>query len=464
MAAAPQKTGIKNADDLLTLALAFELDVTVTTETTGPAVTHTIRITIPVPPIHAGTDEGRAIAAHALTMTWSKRTTPRARGCLVNATMESPDSNHKVRILSALETAVRDLGHEAARLARETGARPEDVVNSPHTLYFGGEPRHADIPVAQIRRIVANRRDSGRPVNQHPETGAIHIGNHSYVPAEHAAAPVARFHMRTVNGGTPERIPTRQAVAEMTNAQMLPGRRAVRTASIGHSQARIEYKDNRGVVLLRPATSEESAAEIKPEAERYTPGDPIIVRPVVYNPKTRKHKVLPEYAGTVVNWTSGHYNVRATNADEHGHGVRECATYELRPDPRTTGTAPWFTNNEDVAAALAVLTAAGHTLASLSLRNGGANIDGAFITPEGGEGNTGNRVAHLVGGWAEESASAHRSAKRRAEERTARNEALDTYADALTAAGWRVWHAASTNTQTPRTLHLVVWPPVPTQG
>jgi hypothetical protein len=103
------------------------------------------------------------------------------------------------------------------------------------------------------------RRRSGRPVNQHSDTGAIHIGNHSYVPAEHAAAPVARFHMRTVNGGTPERVPTSDAVREMSNAQMKPGRKAVRTASISRSHARIEYRDDRGVVELRPATAEECA-------------------------------------------------------------------------------------------------------------------------------------------------------------------------------------------------------------
>ncbi|MEU9783618.1 hypothetical protein AB0H92_22085 [Streptomyces phaeochromogenes] len=261
MAAKPEKTDIKNADDLITLARAFELDVTVTTETAQSAVIHTIRITMPVPPVYAGTDQGRAIASNALTMTWSKRTTARARGLLVTATLESSESPRKVRTLLALDSAVRDLGHDAARHARDTAALPEDVVDTPHTLYIGDEPRRADIPAAQVRRIVTMRRRSGRPVNQHSETGAIHIGNHSYVPAEHAAPVVARFHMRTVNGGTPERISSSEAVAEMNYAQM-EGKRHVREMSAARSSARIVYKDpERGTVLLRPATPEESAPQ-----------------------------------------------------------------------------------------------------------------------------------------------------------------------------------------------------------
>ncbi|MGA5453849.1 hypothetical protein ACPCVO_45270 [Streptomyces umbrinus] len=461
MATAPQKTGIKNADDLITLALAFELNVKITTETASAAVNHTIRITIPVPPVYTGTDQGRAIAANALTMTWSKRTTARARGLLANATLESPDSLRKVRTLLALDTAVRALSDDAARHARDTAAHPEDVVDAPHTLYMGDEPRRADIPAAQVRRIVAMRRRSGRPVNQHSDTGAIHIGNHSYVPAEHAAAPVARFHMRTVNGGTPERIPTSDAVREMSNAQMKPGRKAVRTASISRSHARIEYRDNRGIVELRPATSEESAMEPKPDAERYTPGDTVVVRPQVFDPKTRKYRILPEYAGTVVNWAGGHYNVHATKADEHGEGgVRQCHTRELRPNPLITGTLPDYADNKGVSDALSVLTAAGHTLASLGLHVSGANVDGAFLTPESDRAATGTRVSYLADGWSEESITSHRSTKRRTEDRTARNEALSAYADALSAAGWKVWHTESTNTRTRRTLHLVVWPPL----
>ncbi|GAA2439235.1 hypothetical protein [Streptomyces glaucus] len=273
------------------------------------------------------------------------------------------------------------------------------------------------------------------------------------------AQPADRFHMRTVNGGTPERIETRKALAEINNAMMLPGKKAVRTMSAIGSRARIEYRDNRGVVELRPATAQENA-DWKPEAEQYAPGDTVIVRPEVYNPTARKYRILPEYAGTVVNWTGTHYNVRAANPDQHGpDGVRPCRPRELRPDPRVTGTAPWFTNNQDVTAALAVLKAAGHTLGSLALRTGGANIDGAFVTPEGGQGNTGSRVSYLANGWAEESATARRNAQRRTEERTARNKALDAYAATLRAAGWKVYHVASSNTQTRRVLHLLVWPP-----
>ncbi|MFD9190326.1 hypothetical protein ACFWCA_19110 [Streptomyces phaeochromogenes] len=262
MATKPEKTGIKNADDLITLALAFELDVKITTETPRAAMVHTIRITMPVPPVYAGTDLGRAIAANALTMTWSKRTTPRARGLLVNTTLESSDAApRKMRTRAAMDSAVRDLGHEAARHALDTAARVEDVVDTPHTLYIGDEPRRADIPAAQVRRVVTTRRLSRRAVNQHPETGAIHIGSHSYVPAEHAAPVVARFHMRSVNGGNPERISSTEAVAEMNYAQM-KGKRHVREMSAAQSRARIVYKDPaRGTVLLRPATAQDWAAD-----------------------------------------------------------------------------------------------------------------------------------------------------------------------------------------------------------
>jgi hypothetical protein len=267
--------------------------------------------------------------------------------------------------------------------------------------------------------------------------------------------------MRTVNGGTPERIESRKAMAEIDNAMMLPGSRAVRSMSASGSRARIEYRDNRGVVELRPATAAEIAAW-KPEAERYAPGDSVVIRPVVYNPTKRKHIVLPEYAGTVVNWAGGYYNVRADNADEHGHGVRQCATREMRPDPRITGTAPAFDDDQDVTAALTALKAAGHTLAALSLRVGGANVDGAFAIPEPGEDNTGVRVSYLADGWSEESSTARSNAKRRTAERTARNEALNSYAATLSAAGWKVCTTESSTTQTRRVLHLVVWPPTPT--
>jgi hypothetical protein len=71
---------------------------------------------------------------------------------------------------------------------------------------------------------------------------------------------------------------------------------------------------------------------VKPEAERYAPGDRVIVRGVYYRPETRTHHVLPQYEGVMVNWHAGHYNVRAVQPDEYGPGgVRQCRARELRP-------------------------------------------------------------------------------------------------------------------------------------
>ncbi|MFJ4988679.1 hypothetical protein ACIP9H_33380 [Streptomyces sp. NPDC088732] len=273
------------------------------------------------------------------------------------------------------------------------------------------------------------------------------------------------FHMRTVNGGTPERIPTADALAEMNNAMMQPGKRAVRTMSAAHSEARIVYKDNRGEVLLRPATSAEADMDVKPEAERYAPGDRVVVRPVSFDPEKRTHQVFREYTGTVVSWGSPHYYVRAERTDEYGEGVRPCRVHELRPAAADmTGTLPPFADDQDVRAVLSALRTAGVTLAALSTNPGSSCADGAFVTPEPGDGNTGVRVSYMIEGWVEETLKARKDAKRRAEERTARNAALDSYAEALRAAGWQVFHVASASTVTPRTMHLLVWPPASAQA
>jgi len=180
----------------------------------------------------------------------------------------------------------------------------------------------------------------------------------------------------------------------------------------------------------------------------------------VYCHRTRTHRVLPEYAGTVVNWASPHYNVRSADADEHGHSVRPCHIHELRPAEEFTGTAPWFEDHQGVSEALAALRTEGIPLASLSTQRGGPCTDGAFVTPEPGEGNPGVRVAHLLNGWAEESVAARRNATLRAEECSARNTALDSYAEAFRAVGWKVMHAQASTTRTRCVRHLVIWPPV----
>ncbi|MFD8118690.1 hypothetical protein [Streptomyces microflavus] len=146
-----------------------------------------------------------------------------------------------------------------------------------------------------------------------------------------------RWHMRTVNGGTPERIPTLDALREINNAMTGEGRKGVREMSASGGDARIVYRDVRGEVWLRPATSGEIATEQKPERERYLPGDRVIVRGTFYRPEKRRTYDLPEYVGTVVNWAGGHYNVRAVEPDEDGttYGVRQCQVRELRPVPPT---------------------------------------------------------------------------------------------------------------------------------
>ena len=279
---------------------------------------------------------------------------------------------------------------------------------------------------------------------------------------EHAEQPKC-FHMRIVNGGTPERIPTTDALREIANARVQPVRRAVRTMSTGHSQARIVYKDDRGEVLLRPATSAEAAMDIKPESERYAPGDPVIVRPVSYDPEKGTHRCFPEYEGTVVSWDSP-YKVRALT-DEHGHGVRPCHVHELRPAVDIiTGALPDLAGHRGVGPVLSVFRAAGTLVGSLNINPGGSPTDGVFVTLEPGDGNVGLlRVLHLIDGRAEESLKARENAEHRAQERAVRNKALDAYAGILRAAGWKVEPAQESGTGTRCVRHLVVCPQTPTQ-
>ncbi|MFE0063078.1 hypothetical protein [Streptomyces sp. NPDC059003] len=70
-------------------------------------------------------------------------------------------------------------------------------------------------------------------------------------PPRPASDAPQRLHMRTVNDGTTEVIPTRDALAEINHA-MMDGKGGVREMSASRSSARIVYKDNRGTVELRP--------------------------------------------------------------------------------------------------------------------------------------------------------------------------------------------------------------------
>ncbi|MCX4681671.1 hypothetical protein OG413_41455 [Streptomyces sp. NBC_01433] len=161
------------------------------------------------------------------------------------------------------------------------------------------------------------------------------LGGERHAPLLSDLRPL-RWHMRMMNRGTPERIPSPEALREINNAMMGEGRKAVREMSESAGTARIVYRDVRGEVWLTPATAAQVATEQKPEAERYAPGDRVIVRGTYYQPEERRTYVLPEYEGAVVNWAAGHYNVRAVEADEHGaDGVRQCQARELRPVPPT---------------------------------------------------------------------------------------------------------------------------------
>ncbi|MGV9509377.1 hypothetical protein ACWDQZ_27630 [Streptomyces tendae] len=90
-------------------------------------------------------------------------------------------------------------------------------------------------------------------------------------PESAPAVPAAaddRKHVRIVDGGTPQVIPTRDALDEMNHA-MMGGKRHVREMSHARSWARIVYKDReRGTVELRPATPEDLAPAAAPVAGR----------------------------------------------------------------------------------------------------------------------------------------------------------------------------------------------------
>ncbi|MEU6680850.1 hypothetical protein [Streptomyces sp. NPDC046925] len=145
------------------------------------------------------------------------------------------------------------------------------------------------------------------------------------------ASPAARrFHMRTVNGGTPERIPTARALAEINEAMMGDGRKQVKEMSAAGSRAHIWYKDGRGKVELRPASHAETAAPDIPVNERHTAGERVIVRHVSWDSYNRVHTVNAEFTGTVVRYArNGLYVVREP---EH-HTTCQYPVRELRPAP-----------------------------------------------------------------------------------------------------------------------------------
>ncbi|MFI8206663.1 hypothetical protein [Streptomyces sp. NPDC085937] len=248
-------TGIKNADELITLGTAYGLTVTVETTDRETITAHVVRISIPVPTAYAGTELGRAISNDTLTMLWT-RSKKAGRGRLDDATAYGTSDQRKLRTLRAVRAHIETLGRDSNRYARETAPQPEDVVDAPHALYIDGQLRKEGIPAAHVRTIVKNRRFRGWHVHQ-DDARAIVSDNRRYVPTtgeQTAGAPAAeRYHFRSINGGTPVLIPTRDALAEINHA-MMGGRSDVREMSETRGWARIVYKNRqRGTVELRPA-------------------------------------------------------------------------------------------------------------------------------------------------------------------------------------------------------------------
>jgi hypothetical protein len=322
----------------------------------------------------------------------------------------------------------------------------------------GGEddPRGHDqvlvdaISVRLSNRVPPRRLDGVEPVS-------VRLWDEGPVPDTEQSPAYA---MRTVNGGTPERIELDAARREVRWAMTEEGRKGVRALSGVGDVATITYTDVRGVVELRPATAEEAAMVVKPEAERYAPGDRVIVRGVYYRPETRTHHVLPEYEGTVVNWHAGHYNVRAVEPDEDGtHGVRQCRVRELRPAD-SVGVMREHAQHPGVVEALEILRAAEVPVATVPARkvlyrdwHSPQGPQGAFIWP--GAGRT------LEVSWFIDGADDERSMRSRDTRtvRAARNQALDDVASAFRGAGWTVWRVRSRKTATRRDLRVDVTPP-----
>ena len=271
------QTGIKNADELISLAAAYGLTVTVETTDRETITAHVVRISIPVPTAYAGTELGRAISNDTLTMLWT-RSKKAGRGRLDDATAYGTFDRRKLRTQRAIRAHIETMGRDSNRYARETAPQPEDVVDAPHALYIDGQLRKEGIPAAHVRTIVKNRRFRGWHVHQ-DDDHAIVSDNRRYVPAtsEQTGAPAAeRYHFRSINGGTPVLIPTREALAEINHA-MMGGRNEVREMSETRGHARIVYKNpERGTVELRRARQGDTLTAPAPrQAAEVLTADPI---------------------------------------------------------------------------------------------------------------------------------------------------------------------------------------------
>ncbi|GLF99926.1 hypothetical protein [Streptomyces yaizuensis] len=181
MVKSPHSTDISNADKIITTALAYGLTVTVNTAADHTLTRQTVRISIPVPTAHSGTDLGRAIAGNVVEMFWTKNSTKGSRGRLQGATRWSVSGHRKLRTLRAAADSVRDLGHDSNRYAREAAPLPEDVVDAMHAVFVDGHQVHPGIPAAHVRTIVSSRRFRGWLVHQDND-GTIVSDDRRYVP------------------------------------------------------------------------------------------------------------------------------------------------------------------------------------------------------------------------------------------------------------------------------------------
>ncbi|MEO3976715.1 hypothetical protein [Streptomyces sp. CAU 1734] len=146
--------------------------------------------------------------------------------------------------------------------------------------------------------------------SQHAPRGLWEQGSDRRPPAR--TSPVEGSFMRSVNGGTPQRVPARAALGEIEAAlgdglpvQDLPGGGAL-----------LPFRDRRGRITLRPATAEENAAPAVADHEVYGPGSEVTVRPVTWDRAARQHVAGEEFAAKVAHGVNGgRYKVRGTGGE-----------------------------------------------------------------------------------------------------------------------------------------------------
>ncbi|MFE1190135.1 hypothetical protein [[Kitasatospora] papulosa] len=188
---------------------------------------------------------------------------------------------------------------EAADWCRRCGAR----IGLYRGLWWGGDFMCPDAESQHAPRGLWQQRPAGRTREQ--------------------IAAVQGWFMRSANGGTPQRVPARTALGEIEAARD----DGVLVEDLSGDAAVIPFRDRRGRIELRPATTAENAEQAVADHEVYGPGSEVTVRPVTWDRRARGHVVGAEFAATVVHGVNGgRYKVRA-------HGGREgvFTLDELRP-------------------------------------------------------------------------------------------------------------------------------------